>query len=113
RQSFGVDGGDHSGKSTTARIIARLIDPTAVSIDAEGSEITDRAGTSLRDFRSGVQVVFQDPYSALNPRHTVEEVISAPLRYQKRESRHSYGSIVKAAMEIVGLKPDHTCQYTT
>ena len=111
RQTLGVVGESGSGKSTTARMIARLIDPTAGSIEFEGTEITHRSGTSLRDFRSGMQVVFQDPYSSLNPRHTVEEVISAPLRYQKRKSKHGYRSMVKAAMERVGLNPDHSGRY--
>lgn len=111
RQTVGIVGESGSGKSTTARMIARLIDPTSGSIEFEGSEITHRSGSSLRDFRSGVQVVFQDPYSSLNPRHTVEEVVSAPLRYQKRKAKNGYRAMVKAALERVGLNPDHSNRY--
>lgn len=111
RQTLGIVGESGSGKSTTARMIARLIDPTSGSVEFQGEEITQRSGASLRDFRSGVQVVFQDPYSSLNPRHTVEEVVSAPLRYQKRTAAGGYRNMVKAAMERVGLNPNHSTRY--
>lgn len=111
RETLGIVGESGSGKSTTARMIARLIDPTSGTMEFDGVEVTDRSGAALRDFRSGVQVVFQDPYSSLNPRHTVEEVISAPLRYQKRRVAGGYRQVVGAAMERVGLNPDHARRY--
>ncbi|MCQ9368755.1 ATP-binding cassette domain-containing protein [Brevibacterium sp. 91QC2O2] len=111
RETIGIVGESGSGKSTTARMIARLIDPTSGTVEFEGTDITGKSGRGLLGFRSGVQVVFQDPYSSLNPRHTVEEVISAPLRYQKRKVAGGYKTLVKAAMERVGLNPDHSERY--
>lgn len=111
RETLGIVGESGSGKSTTARMVARLIDPTSGTLEFEGQEITRKSGAALRAFRSSVQVVFQDPYSSLNPRHTVEEVISAPLRYQKRKAEGSYRTMVKAAMERVDLNPDHSGRY--
>lgn len=111
RETVGIVGESGSGKSTTARMVARLIDPTAGTIEFEGQDVTSRSGQQLRSFRSGVQVVFQDPYSSLNPRHTVEEVVSAPLRYQKRRVPGGYRALVRAAMERVGLNPDHSGRY--
>lgn len=111
RETLGIVGESGSGKSTTARMVARLIDPTSGSIQFDGLEITSRSGADLRDFRSGVQVVFQDPYSSLNPRQTVEEIVSAPLRYQKRKVAGGYRMLVKSAMERVGLNPDQSGRY--
>lgn len=111
RQTLGIVGESGSGKSTTARMVARLIDPTSGAVEFQGEEVTGKSGESLRDFRSQVQMVFQDPYSSLNPRHNVEDVVSAPLRYQKRKVPGGYRTAVKAAMERVGLNPDDSKRY--
>ncbi len=71
-----------SGKSTTARIAARLLDPTRGSVIFDGEDVTRARGNELARFRNNVQVVFQDPFSSLNPRYTVERIITAPLSYQ-------------------------------
>lgn len=111
RETLGIVGESGSGKSTTARIAARLTDPTSGSIEFDGADVTSKKGADLRAFRGGVQVVFQDPYSSLNPRHTVEQVISAPLRYQGRKVSGGYRRLVKEAMDRVGLNPDHSGRY--
>ena len=111
RETLGIVGESGSGKSTTARLVARLIDPTSGTLDFEGRTVTRLSGRELRDFRAGVQVVFQDPYSSLNPRHTVEQVVSAPLRYQGRKVSKGYRTVVKEAMDRVGLNPDHSGRY--
>ncbi|GAB3920946.1 hypothetical protein GCM10011575_17050 [Microlunatus endophyticus] len=111
RETLGVVGESGSGKSTTARMVARLIDPTSGSIEFQGEDVTTRTGAALRHFRGNVQVVFQDPYSSLNPRHTVEQIISAPLRYQGRKVSGGYRKAVKEAMDRVGLNPDHSARH--
>lgn len=111
RETLGIVGESGSGKSTMARMAARLIDPTGGTIEFEDRDVTGLTGKALREFRGGVQVVFQDPYSSLNPRHTVEQVVSAPLRYQGRKVPTGYRTVVKEAMERVGLNPDHSARY--
>lgn len=111
RETLGIVGESGSGKSTTARMAARLIDPTSGSLEFHGTDVTTLTGKDLREFRSGVQVVFQDPYSSLNPRHTVEQVVSAPLRYQGWKAPGGYRKVVQEAMERVGLNPDHVDRY--
>ncbi|MFC7406855.1 ATP-binding cassette domain-containing protein [Georgenia alba] len=111
RETLGIVGESGSGKSTTARMVARLIDPTAGTLEFEGQDVTAAGGSGLRAFRGGVQVVFQDPYSSLNPRHTVEQIVSAPLRYQGRKVAGGYRDVVRDAMARVGLNPDHADRY--
>ena len=111
RETLGIVGESGSGKSTTARIVARLIDATSGSVEFQGEDVSNRSGSALRDFRGSVQVVFQDPYSSLNPRHTVEQIVSAPLRYQGRKVSGGYRKTVKEAMARVGLEPDHSERY--
>lgn len=111
RETLGIVGESGSGKSTTARMAARLIDPTSGTVEFDGEDVTTRTGKDLRNFRGGVQVVFQDPYSSLNPRHTVEQVISAPLKYQGRKVPGGYRRAVREAMERVELNPDHYSRY--
>ncbi|WP_150462697.1 ATP-binding cassette domain-containing protein [Nesterenkonia ebinurensis] len=111
RETLGIVGESGSGKSTTARMAAKLIEPTEGLLEFDGVDVTYKAGKALRDFRGGVQVVFQDPYSSLNPRHTVEQVISAPLLYQGRKVLGGRRRVVKESMERVGLNPDHSGRY--
>lgn len=111
RETLGIVGESGSGKSTTARMAAKLIDPTSGTLEFDGTDVTKTTGSALRAFRGGVQVVFQDPYSSLNPRHTVEQVISAPLRYQGRKVPGGHRKVVRESMERVGLNPDHAGRY--
>lgn len=111
RQTLGIVGESGSGKSTTLRMAARLIDPTSGTLELDGEDVTNLTGADLRHFRGSVQVIFQDPYSSLNPRHTVEQVISAPLRYQGRKADGGYRTVVREAMDRVGLNPDHSRRY--
>ncbi|HEX2145440.1 MAG TPA: ATP-binding cassette domain-containing protein [Glycomyces sp.] len=110
-ETLALVGESGSGKSTTARLIARLIDPTSGSIEFAGQEVHALTGKALHAYRSEVQVVFQDPYSSLNPKHTVERIVTAPLRYQKRPIPGGARVYAKALMERVGLHPDHSSRF--
>jgi len=117
--SFEINAGDTlalvgesgSGKSTTARLAARLLDVTSGTVELDGEDVTRLGRADLRRFRSDVQVVFQDPYSSLNPRHTVERIVTAPLLYQGRTVPGGPRAFTRALMERVGLDPDHSQKY--
>ncbi len=110
-QTLSIVGESGSGKSTTARIIAHLLDPTSGTFALKGEDMTHAKGAALREFRRQVQVVFQDPASSLNPRHTVEQIISAPLRYQGITTPGGHGQLVRDLLDRVGLNPDHAQRY--
>ncbi|APU15435.1 MULTISPECIES: ATP-binding cassette domain-containing protein [Actinoalloteichus] len=110
-ETLAVVGESGSGKSSTARLLARLDEPTSGTIELDGEDVTSAPPARLRTFRRTVQVVFQDPYSSLNPRHDVEKIITAPLRYQGLSPRKGGTQICKELMERVGLNPDHSTRY--
>jgi ABC-type oligopeptide transport system ATPase subunit len=110
-ETLAIVGESGSGKSTTARIAARLLDPTQGTVEFEGEDITRAAGQDLARFRSDVQVVFQDPFSSLNPRYTVERIVTAPLRYQGIAVPGGRRAFARELMERVGLNPDHSQRY--
>jgi peptide/nickel transport system ATP-binding protein len=110
-ETLALVGESGSGKSTTARLVARLMDPTSGTVEFEGRDVTTLKGRSLHSFRSDVQVIFQDPYSSLNPRHTVEALVTAPLRYQRRKIPGGARSFTRDLMDRVGLNPDHSGRY--
>ena len=110
-KTLGIVGESGSGKSTTARMIAKLIEPTSGGLEFNGVEVGRASGAALAAFRANVQVVFQDPFSSLNPRHTVEKIISAPLRYQGIRPPQGSRVLVRELMERVGLNPDHAQRY--
>jgi ABC-type glutathione transport system ATPase component len=109
-ETLALVGESGSGKSTTARVVARLMEPTAGTIELADVDYTKARGAALRDFRRSMQVVFQDPYSSLNPRHTCEDIITAPLRYQRipAPTGANLAGYAKDLMERVGLNPDHS-----
>ena len=110
-ETLALVGESGSGKSTTARLIARLIDTTGGSIEFDGREVQSLTGKALHAYRSEVQVVFQDPYSSLNPKHTVERIVTAPLVYQRRPIPGGARAFTGALMERVGLNPDHSARF--
>lgn len=112
-ETLALVGESGSGKSTTARLIARLMDIDSGSIDFQGKRVSELNGKDLRDFRGDVQVVFQDPFSSLNPRHTVETLVTAPLTYQKRKIPGGARAFTRELMERVGLDPLHSERYPT
>ena len=111
-ETFGLVGETGCGKSTTARMILRLIDPTGGSIRVEGEEITDLRGEALKRLRREMQMIFQDPYSALNPRKTVGSIIAEPfVVHGLKEDREERRRAVQDLMEQVGLNPEHYNRY--
>ncbi len=111
-ETLAIVGESGCGKSTTARIVAKLLKPTSGRIEVDGADVTAANAKALRKVRRTVQVIFQDPYSSLNPRHNVEEIVSAPLRYQRLPlPSEGISSFVKGLMERVGLNPDHSKRY--
>ena len=110
-QTLGLVGESGCGKSTTGRLLARLLEPTAGTITFDGQDITHASQRRLRPFRKNVQMVFQDPYSSLNPRHTVGSIVGAPFRLQNVKSELGTKRAVQDLLELVGLNPEHYNRY--
>jgi len=104
-QTLGLVGESGCGKSTTARMLLRLIEPTAGSIRFRGQEITTMGSREMRRLRRHMQLVFQDPYASLNPRLSVGQIVAEPLKiHGLSEGRDEK---VASLMDRVGLKPEH------
>jgi oligopeptide/dipeptide ABC transporter ATP-binding protein len=107
-ETLGIVGESGCGKSTTARLITRLLEPTSGSITYDGQDITHISRQELKPLRREIQVVFQDPYSSLNPRKTVGSIIGEPfvihgIEYDATKRKR----LVQDLMEQVGLNPEH------
>ena len=102
---FGLVGQSGSGKTTTGRLLVKLEDPTRGKIRLKGELINNLAGTELKQFRSKVQMIFQDPYQSLNPHLSIAETVLEPLMVQGIGTRDSRKEKVISTLETVGLKP--------
>lgn len=112
KETLGVVGESGCGKSTMGRSVLRLIEPTEGEILYQGRDFRKASGAALRNMRSEMQIIFQDPYASLNPRMTVGEVIAEPLNIQKRySSREETRAEVLKVMEVVGLNPKYYNRY--
>ena len=109
--TLGIVGESGCGKSTLARVATRLIEPTSGSIHLDGEDITHLSGKKLQIMRRKLQIIFQDPYSSLNPRHSVGQIISGPMVIQKIVPKEGTRPRVQELMEIVGLNPEHFNRY--
>ncbi len=106
-ETLGVVGESGCGKSTLAMLLLRLIDPDAGSIVFEGRDITDLSQSKLRPLRRHMQVVFQDPYSSLNPRMKIGKIVEEPIAIHEKISRAERAEKVAMLLDLVGLgKPD-------
>ena len=105
-ETLGLVGESGCGKSTIAKLILRLEDPTSGSIKFEGREITDLKGDQLKDYRRSVQAVFQDPYSSLSPRMRVHDIVAEGLRIHTDYSKSDVRTRVNDVLALAGLSPD-------
>jgi peptide/nickel transport system ATP-binding protein len=110
-ETLGLVGESGSGKTTAARSILMLIRPTDGKIVIDGQDVTHLSTSQLVPVRRKAQMIFQDPYNALNPRHTVGGIISAPFKVQKVAPPGGVKNAVLELMERVGLNPEHYNRY--
>jgi oligopeptide transport system ATP-binding protein len=110
-ETLGLVGESGSGKSTLCRTILQLIPPTSGSVRFEGHELVGQSVRSLRPLRREMQMIFQDPYASLNPRHRVGQIIGSPLRLHGLASGESLKRQVNELLERVGLGPEHYNRY--
>jgi oligopeptide/dipeptide ABC transporter ATP-binding protein len=110
-ETLGLVGESGCGKTTTGRLILRAVEPTSGRIIFGGQDITALHGSALQPFRRQVQIVFQDPYTSLNPRLTVRQSIGEPMLVHGLASRDDLRHQVNAVLEMVGLRPEHAERY--
>jgi peptide/nickel transport system ATP-binding protein/oligopeptide transport system ATP-binding protein len=110
-ETFGLVGESGCGKTTTGRLLTRLIEPTGGRIVFDGHDITHIRARQMRPLRRSDQMIFQDPYSSLNPRHTVGTIVGAPFRLQGVITEHGIKRAVQDLLELVGLNPEHYNRY--
>ncbi len=110
-ETLGIVGESGCGKSTMGRLITRLLEPTGGSIEFEGKDITHLGVGGMRPLRRDVQMIFQDPYGSLNPRHTVGTIVSAPFKLQKVTPEGGLKAEVQRLLSLVGLNPEHYNRY--
>jgi oligopeptide/dipeptide ABC transporter ATP-binding protein len=110
-ETLGLVGESGCGKSTVGRVVTKLLDPTAGSIRFDGEEISKYKRRKMRPLRRDIQIIFQDPYSSLNPRHTVGTIIGAPFHILRTKTDHGVKVEVQGLMERVGLNPEHYNRY--
>ena len=109
-KTLGLVGESGCGKSTTGRVVMRLTDATAGTVTFDGVDVHAASNRELRDLRQRMQIVFQDPYASLNPRMTVQGIISEPLRIHGRYDDGGADQ-VRELMQLVGLKPEHVNRF--
>ena len=110
-ETLGLVGESGCGKSTTARLVLRLIDPTAGTVNFEGTDITTLTGDALRKLRRRMQIVFQDPFASLNPRMRVGEILEEPLIVHAVGDRTTRRARVEQLLTLVGLASYHAQRY--
>ena len=111
--SLGLVGESGCGKSTTGRLITRLYTPTGGSMQFGGKkqDIARMSNRELKPLRRDVQMIFQDPYTSLNPRHTVGAIVGAPLEVHNVVPKNKVLPRVQELLEVVGLNPEHYNRY--
>jgi peptide/nickel transport system ATP-binding protein len=110
-ETLGLVGESGCGKTTTGRLLTRLLEPTGGTITFEGRDISHLSAGRMRPLRRDMQMIFQDPFSSLNPRHTVGTIVGAPFRIQKVQTEHGIKRAVQDLLALVGLNPEHYNRY--
>jgi oligopeptide/dipeptide ABC transporter ATP-binding protein len=110
-ETLSLVGESGCGKTTTGRLLTRLLEPSDGTVTFAGRDITHLSPRALRPVRRDIQMIFQDPYSSLNPRHTVGTIVGAPFRLQKVATEHGVKRAVQDLLEVVGLNPEHYNRY--
>jgi ABC-type oligopeptide transport system ATPase subunit len=110
-KTLGLVGESGSGKSTTGYCVLQLIKPTSGSVEFMGKQLTELGREPLRKMRREMQIVFQDPYSSLDPRMTVGDIVAEPLIVHGVGSRRSRRARVRELLEVVGFDPGYTNRY--
>ena len=110
-ETLGLVGESGCGKSTTGRLLLRLIEPTAGSVTFDGRDVTGMGPSELRALRRRMQIIFQDPYSSLNPRRTSGSIIAQPLEIHGIAKGRAARERAQEILELVGLNPRHANSY--
>lgn len=110
-ETLGIVGESGCGKSTTGRMIMRLIEPTDGKVIFEGQDILNLSKHEMRKVRKDIQMIFQDPFASLNPRQTVGQIIEEPMIVHKMGDRKKRQARVQELLELVGLSAYHAKRY--
>ncbi|WP_239615503.1 ABC transporter ATP-binding protein [Cohnella mopanensis] len=110
-ETFAIVGESGSGKTTLGKTVLRLIEPTSGSIIFNGKEVTGLDAESMRQLRTDMQIVFQDPFGSLDPKWTVRRTLEEPLRTHYRYPVETITKKVDEILEVVGLTPQHALRY--
>lgn len=110
-EAFGIVGESGCGKSTVARTLLNLIEPSGGKVFFQGDNIIDMSPEAMKELRQKFQIIFQDPYSSLNPRRTIGQTLGEPLHVHKVEKKENIEKVVKNILEEVGLPEEAYYKY--
>ena len=111
-ETLGIVGESGCGKSTLGRLLMRLEAPTSGTVDFQGVDMASASGSALRRLRRDIQIVFQDPYTSLNPRKTVGDIIGEPFDiHPDVVPKRGRDAAVRELLDLVGLNPEHINRY--